>query len=108
MCGQPILREYFIDQDAGAHGAAFDFIRCYPEGPSVVPGLPRLFREADRAGERLADAAFHRYVARGLLGFYLSDRKVDGVLQPKARQLLVTGGPVSRAVTALSRFGRSP
>lgn len=108
MSGLHILLDYFIDQAEDAQGGDFNFIRCYPDETSVVPGLQRLFREADRAAEVLADADFHRYVARGLLGFYLSDRKVDGALQPKARQLLIAGGPVSRAVTALSRFGRSP
>jgi tetraprenyl-beta-curcumene synthase len=108
MGGLHILLDYFIDQEEDRSGGDFNFVTCYANVEATVNGIARLHREACARADRLADAGFHRYIARGLLGFYLADRKVSGPLVDPARRLLATGGGISRGLWALARVGRAP
>ncbi len=108
MGGLHILLDYFVDQDEDEAHGDFSFVACYPSQADAVAGIGRLHREAARRAEGLADHAFHRYVAEGLLGFYLSDRKVRGALRAPAGRLLSAGGNVSRALYCLAKVGRTP
>jgi tetraprenyl-beta-curcumene synthase len=108
MGGLHILLDYFIDQEEDRMGGDFNFIRCYDSVETAVQGITRLYDRAVQEAGRLSDAPFHRYLARGLLGFYLSDRKVSGELTAPARRLLSVGGSVSRGIWALARVGRAP
>ena len=103
-----ILLDYFVDQDEDLAHGDFNFVTCYPSEAAAVAGIGRLHREAAARAEGLADQAFHRYVAEGLLGFYLSDRKVRGALRAPAGRLLSAGGNVSRALYCLAKVGRTP
>lgn len=106
--GLHILLDYFIDQEEDDAGGDFNFIRCYPDQTMAVAGIRRLYQQVLTASKALQDGAFHRYVARGLLGFYLADHKVRGPLVTPARQLLAEGGTISRGLLLLSRVGRTP
>lgn len=108
MGGLHILLDYFVDQDEDQAHGDFNFVACYPSAAAAVAGIGRLYREAGRRAEALGDKAFHRYVAEGLLGFYLSDRKVRGALRAPAGRLLSAGGNVSRALYCLAKVGRTP
>lgn len=108
MGGLHILLDYFVDQDEDVAHGDFNFVHCYPDAASAVAGIGRLYRQVIRRADSLDDAAFHRYVAEGLLGFYLSDRKVRGALRAPAGQLLSSGGNVSRALYCLAKVGRTP
>ena len=103
-----ILLDYFVDQDEDLAHGDFNFVTCYPTEADAVVGIGRLEREAAERAQGLADQAFHRYVAEGLLGFYLSDRKVRGALRAPAGRLLSAGGNVSRALYCLAKVGRAP
>lgn len=103
-----ILLDYFVDQDEDLAHGDFNFVTCYPSEAAAVAGIGRLHREAEARAQGLADQAFHRYVAEGLLGFYLSDRKVRGALRAPAGRLLSVGGNVSRALYCLAKVGRTP
>jgi tetraprenyl-beta-curcumene synthase len=109
MGGLHILLDYFIDQDEDRAGGDFNFVTCYPSLEEAVDRISRLYRETLLRADRLRDAAFHRYVARGLLGFYLADRKVAaGELTEPARRLLAAGGGISWGISALARVSRAP
>ena len=108
MGGLHILLDYFIDQEEDEEGGDFNFVRCYDGLEDAVAGITRLYGRVLEEAGRLGDAPFHRYLARGLLGFYLSDRKVSGELTGPARRLLSAGGGISFGIWALARVGRAP
>lgn len=104
-----ILLDYFIDQQEDLDGGDFNFVTCYGSPEAQEAGIRRIFQAAMDKTQVLDDGAFHRYVARGLLAFYLADRKVrGGGLSTQARTLLETGGAISCGLNVLSRVGRAP
>lgn len=104
-----ILLDYFIDQQEDLDGGDFNFVACYESTEAQEAGIRRIFQQAMDKSQALDDGAFHRYVARGLLAFYLADRKVQGGgLAPQARTLLETGGAITCGLNVLSRVGRTP
>lgn len=103
-----ILLDYLIDQREDALGGDLNFVSFYASGREATDRIRRIYRKALEQSRGLSDAAFHRYVARGLLGFYLSDRKVQKELNVPACALLASGGGISIGVWLAARIGRSP
>ena len=101
-----ILLDYFVDQEEDRLGGDLNFIAYYPSADHALAGLRRIYRRVMREAAGLADGSFHQFVAKGLLGFYLSDQKVRG--QPDARRLLRAGGPVSLGIYLAALNGRAP
>lgn len=104
-----ILLDYLIDQSEDALGGDLNFVAHYADAHDATRGIRRIYLGTLAQTAELPDAAFHRYVARGLLGFYLSDQKVrHSMLARSARTLLRAGGPVSFGIWMAARVGRSP
>lgn len=102
-----ILLDYYVDQDEDAEGGDLNFVSYYASPQNAVRGIRRIFRETLVRAGALPDAAFHRYIAKGLLGFYLADRKVskrNGLVW----RLLASGGVVSLGIYGAALVGRSP
>lgn len=105
-----ILLDYFIDQEEDHAGGDLNFVTYYKSPSAAIDRIRFIYRRAVDLAGQLPDSAFHRYVARGLLGFYLADRKVRHQLirsQP-ACSLLAMGGTVSLGVWLAARTGRAP
>jgi tetraprenyl-beta-curcumene synthase len=103
-----ILLDYFVDQEEDRVGGDFNFVACYPSDRAAATGLARVFGRTLAECGRLHDAGYHRWIALGLVGFYLADRKVSGRLVEPAERLLRTAGVASRLVRAVARVARSP
>lgn len=104
-----ILLDYFIDQAEDARGGDLNFVGYYASADQATNRLRWIYREVMQRSSLLPDRGFHRYVARGLLGFYLADRKVrQSSLSIPACQLLAVGGGISWGVWLAARYGRSP
>lgn len=95
--GLHILLDYLIDQEEDRAGGDLNFCFYYPDEATLRQRLLFFFREGEAAVSPLPDAPFHRMIHRGLLGMYLSDRKVDRQADVRriARALLRSGGAVS-------------
>lgn len=103
-----ILLDYLIDQKEDLEGGDLNFVTYYQDREQATHRLQKIYRHIVHQAKSVPDAAFHRYVARGLLGFYLSDRKVRRDLNRPACQLLATGGSVSIGVWLAAHVGRAP
>jgi tetraprenyl-beta-curcumene synthase len=103
-----ILLDYFVDQEEDRRGGDFNFVACYPSADAAVIGIERVLDRVLTQCAKLADGPWHRWVATGLVGFYLADRKVSGPLREPARLLIRHAGGESRLVRAVARLARSP
>ncbi|MCY0908690.1 MAG: tetraprenyl-beta-curcumene synthase family protein [Sulfobacillus thermotolerans] len=103
-----ILLDYLIDQEEDLQGGDLNFVTYYASTEQATARIQRIYHRVMQQAQSLPDAAFHRYVARGLLGFYLSDRKVRRHLNKPACQLLATGGSISIGIWLAARVGRAP
>lgn len=103
-----ILLDYFIDQHEDAVGGDLNFVSFYDGSRQATERIRWIYRQTLIHSRALADSPFHRYIARGLLGFYLSDRKVQRELSGPACALLASGGGISFGVWLAARHGRSP
>lgn len=104
-----ILLDYFIDQAEDLAGGDLNFVTYYPDVDSATHGIQKIYKSVMLHSRSLPDGAFHRYVARGLLGFYLSDRKARAPrLSRPSWTLLNAGGPVSVGIWLAARVGRAP
>lgn len=101
-----ILLDYYVDQEEDRLGGDLNFITYYPSPARAIAAIQRIYRRVMTLAGGLEDAAFHQYIARGLLGFYLSDRKVRS--QTASCRLLASGGPVSVGIYMAALVGRSP
>ncbi len=101
-----ILLDYYVDQEEDDLGGDLNFITYYPSEADAIRGIRRIYRQTLDRAAALADAPFHQYVARGLLGFYLSDRKIRARIA--ALKLLASGGPLSLGIYVAALVGRSP
>lgn len=76
VCGLHILLDYLIDQGEDEEGGDLNFCAYYPDCSDTVERL-QFFRERARKHlVHLPDSSFHTMVVEGLLGLYLSDKKV--------------------------------
>ncbi|MDA8195567.1 MAG: tetraprenyl-beta-curcumene synthase family protein [Thermaerobacter sp.] len=103
-----ILLDYFIDQAEDLAHGDLNFVSYYPNLDEAAQSIRNIYQTTLSLIGDDEDAAFHRYVARGLLGFYLSDRKVRNSLTRPACSLLTAGGPISVGVWLAARVGRAP
>ncbi|MEK3934948.1 tetraprenyl-beta-curcumene synthase family protein [Sporosarcina sp. FSL W7-1349] len=96
--GLHIMLDYLIDQEEDREGGDLNFCFYYDTVEDLFDRLLYFFNVADAYASNLPDARFHKLIIRGLLGIYLSDRKVSAQkdVKPLARKLLKQGGAVSR------------
>lgn len=102
-----ILLDYYVDQEEDRLGGDLNFVTYYASRRQAVDAIRRIYHRILREAQHLPDAAFHRYVAKGLLGFYLSDQKVRWRPSPLTCQLLASGGTVSVGIYLAALVGRS-
>ncbi|AST92942.1 MULTISPECIES: tetraprenyl-beta-curcumene synthase family protein [Sutcliffiella] len=74
--GLHILLDYFIDQEEDQLGGDLNFCFYYPDETKLLERLQHFLEKADEFTAGLPNEKFHRLINRGLLGVYLSDRKV--------------------------------
>ncbi|MCL5972418.1 MAG: tetraprenyl-beta-curcumene synthase family protein [Firmicutes bacterium] len=103
-----ILLDYLIDRQEDLEGGDLNFVSYYPDYSTAVGRLQYIYRKALSEARKLPDAAFHRYISRGLLGFYLSDQKMRHQIDRTTCGLLASGGSISIGVWLAARVGRSP
>lgn len=103
-----ILLDYYVDQEEDLAGGDLNFVTYYSSARHAVDGIRRIYRQTMDRARTLPDAAFHQFVAKGLLGFYLSDQKIRRRLAGPACQLLASGGTVSVGIYFAALVGRSP
>lgn len=96
--GLHILLDYFIDQAEDRAVGDLNFCFYYEDDEEICQRLIHFLHEADRYTGSLPDQKFHKMIIRGLLGIYLSDRKVNEQKAVKvlAKQVMHQGGSVSR------------
>lgn len=76
VCGLHILLDYLIDQREDAIGGDLNFCSYYRNAADTIERL-QLFRSEARSHlAALPDFPFHAMIVEGLLGLYLSDKKV--------------------------------
>jgi len=95
--GLHILLDYLIDQDEDRKWGDLNFCSHYRNSDEMESRLLYFYKQADNSVACLPDMRFHQMINRGLLGFYLSDRKV---FQQKnvwrmAKKMIRKGGPVT-------------
>ncbi len=103
-----ILLDYLIDREEDLLGGDLNFVSYYQDYATAIERIQFIYRTAQREAGRLPDAAFHRYVTRGLLGFYLSDQKIRHQIDRPTCGLLASGGSISIGVWLAARMGRAP
>lgn len=103
-----ILLDYLIDQVEDREGGDLNFVSYYRDEKESIARIKWIYHQSVAHAQHLPDSAFHRYVVRGLLGFYLSDQKVRRDLVRPAFSLLFAGGGISIGVWLAARIGRAP
>ncbi|MBO9130907.1 tetraprenyl-beta-curcumene synthase family protein [Bacillus sp. 165] len=95
--GLHILLDYFIDQEEDRQGGDLNFCSYYESHGETAERFRHFVVEADRNIQGLPHAKFHRLINRGLLGLYLSDRKVQEQreIRELANRLVKYGGMTS-------------
>lgn len=95
--GLHILLDYFIDQDEDRKGGDLNFCFYYKNDEEMLNRFIHFLEEADRHTQNLPDRKFHKLINRGLLGVYLSDRKVkkQASVRALARKIMKRGGFIS-------------
>jgi tetraprenyl-beta-curcumene synthase len=102
-----ILLDYYVDQEEDLAGGDLNFVTYYASPQDAVQGMQRIFQETLKRSRQLLDGGFHRYIAKGLLGFYLADPKMRRGHGSKWG-LLLSGGLVSLGIYLAALVGRSP
>lgn len=95
--GLHILLDYFIDQEEDREEGDLNFCFYYENEEKLFERLKHFVIEADKHTEQLPHKRFHQLINRGLLGIYLSDKKVRKQKNVKklARSMIKTGGGIS-------------
>jgi tetraprenyl-beta-curcumene synthase len=95
--GLHILLDYFIDQEEDRAGGDLNFCFYYENQEKLFSRLKHFVIEADRHTEYLPHKKFHQLINRGLLGIYLSDRKVrkQKNVRKLAKEIIKVGGIIS-------------
>jgi tetraprenyl-beta-curcumene synthase len=96
--GLHILLDYFIDQEEDKAGGDLNFCSYYENQEELFMRLKYFITEADTHISQIPHEKFHRLIHRGLLGVYLSDRKINEQREVRqmAKQLVKCGGLTSR------------
>lgn len=74
--GLHILLDYLIDQDEDRKGGDLNFCFYYKNNDDTIDRLQFFREQARKSLDALPDRAFHIMIVEGLLGLYLSDKKV--------------------------------
>jgi tetraprenyl-beta-curcumene synthase len=105
-----ILLDYLIDQEEDRLGGDLNFCSYYPDREEMTSRLIYFFNQAEAGVSSLPDARFHHLINRGLIGIYLSDRKVDRQKEVRdtALRMVQTGGVASRLSLLYFRANHKP
>lgn len=76
VCGLHILLDYLIDQGEDEVGGDLNFCSYYKSTSDTIARLQYFREQARKHLHSLSDRSFHTMVVEGLLGLYLSDKKV--------------------------------
>jgi tetraprenyl-beta-curcumene synthase len=98
VCILHILLDYTIDRDEDTAHDELNLVAYYRDSPERIARLAQLARAARVAAARLPESDFHLWVAAGLPGLYLADRKVAVRERSALRPVLTAGGAWSRIV----------
>ena len=95
--GLHILLDYFIDQDEDREGGDLNFCFYYKNDEEMLNRFIHFLDEADKHTRHLPDTQFHKLINRGLLGVYLSDKKVSEQKKVRsiAKKMMKRGGTIS-------------
>ena len=79
-------------------GGDLNFCSYYENEQAILDRMKHFVEEAEKSIGDLPHAKFHRLISRGLLGIYLSDRKVSAQknMHKMARRIVKYGGLTSR------------
>ncbi|OMP66291.1 tetraprenyl-beta-curcumene synthase family protein [Domibacillus epiphyticus] len=92
--GLHIMLDYFIDQEEDREEDDLNFIFYYDSEDKMVQRI-RFFKEkAEESIRSLPDREFHHLINKGLIAFYLADKKVqqNKKLKQTAKQFIRFGG----------------
>lgn len=97
VCGLHILLDYLIDLEEDAREGDFNFVDCYPDMQTAKRRIRKFAQESWQRTKGLSvGGRVHRDVVKGLLGMYLSDRKVSRQKQVRMfRRLVWEFGPTA-------------
>ena len=98
ICVLHILLDYTIDRDEDAAHDELNLVAYYRDAPERIARLAQFARTARAAAAGLPELDFHLWVAAGLPGLYLADRKVPVRERRALRPVLRAGGAWSRLV----------
>lgn len=92
--GLHILLDYLIDQEEDRREGDLNFCFYYQDEKQLYKRLKHFIRESDRHTKNLPFKHFHQLINRGMLGLYLSDKKVrrQQNVQKLVFNILFTGG----------------
>jgi tetraprenyl-beta-curcumene synthase len=97
VCGLHILLDYLIDLEEDSTHGDFNFVQCYTSTVQAHERISHFARQSWASVHLLkAGGRIHRDVVKGLLGMYLSDKKVgrQPTVRP-ARKMLWEFGPTA-------------
>jgi len=95
--GLHILLDYFIDQEEDKLGGDLNFCSYYESHEELLNRFQLFIDEADKHARLLPDRKFHQMINRGLLGLYLSDRKIQSQeTELLAKKIRKHGGWISQ------------
>ncbi len=92
--GLHILLDYLIDQEEDKTGGDLNFCFYYENNEEMLKRFTHFFKQADRSVSLLPNTKFHQMVNRGLLGVYLSDKKIQRqeTVYRMAKKIIHLGG----------------
>ena len=92
--GLHILLDYLIDQEEDRVGGDLNFCSYYENNEEMLKRLTHFFKQADRSVSLLPNMRFHQMINCGLLGVYLSDKKIgrQGIVYRMAKKIIRLGG----------------
>ena len=106
FCALHIQLDYFIDRQEDQTYGDLNFVAQYAQEDEVAARLLFFLKQLEKKLEYSKHATFHKSVARGMIGFYLSDVKYKH--GQVTYRLLRAGGPFSRLIYLLGHFMRQP
>jgi len=94
--GLHILLDYFIDQEEDKIFGDLNFCSYFDDKNQLFKRLKHFIKQSDLYTKNLPYKRFHQLINRGLLGLYLSDKKVRNQrdIRKLAKSLRRTGGPI--------------
>ncbi|MFZ3576821.1 tetraprenyl-beta-curcumene synthase family protein [Virgibacillus sp. DJP39] len=91
MQGLHILLDYYIDQQEDQTEADLNFCSFYVNQSEMKERLRFFIKETRQYVRQLPDHMFHQMVQNGLVGLYLGDRKVHGLIGGRSMRKKLLG-----------------